>query len=418
MEERRAEQEQDRQRRQQHRDRAAHDPAGEARPGTVRIVDGHDPPDCQRIDPGADDREDRRQQRHRRDHGEEDDDRAGDADGPQDHELEQDEPDQTQQHGQAGEEHRPPGRRDGRHDGVRDPVGLVRRPGRELLAEAARHQQRVVDTEAKPQERREVEDEDAHRRHARDAEDRGERDDDRRPADDERNAGRHDRTEHEQERNRRQRQRDDLAPLEVRLRHVLDVAVERRPAGDLDADPGRVGEALDDAGQRGGRVVGRDREEHDVVGRAAIGGDLARRERVREDANDVRRVWHVADRRGGRRLELRRAGRQRVAVVDDDDRRGRRLELRLEQRLRPGRFEVVEDEAAGAEGTDDIRCDRDGDREDREPRGDDPPAPPDRESAEAREETVGRRPDLGLRGGGHAVLMLYSRGGSDGRGLW
>ena len=418
VEERRAEQQQDRQRRQEDRDRAAHDPAREAGPRAVRVVDGHDPPDREGIDPGADDREDRRQQRHGGDHREEDDDGAGDPDGPQDHELEQDEPDQSEEHGQAGEEDRPPGRRDGRDDGVRHPVRLVRRPGRELLAESARHQQRVVDAEAQPEERREIEDEDAHRRDARDAEDRRERDDDRRPADDERNAGGDDRSEHEQERDRRQGQRDDLAPLEVRFRHVLDVAVERRPAGDLDSQPGRVGEALDDAGQRGRRVVRRDREEDDVVGGPAVGRHLARRERVRKDADDVRRRRHVLDRLGRGGLELRRAGCQRVAVVDDDDRRRRRVELLLQQRLRPGRFEVVEDEAAGPERADDVRGDRDRDREDREPRGDDPPAPPDGESTEAREETVGRRPDLGLGGGGHAVLMLYSRSGSDGLALW
>jgi hypothetical protein len=105
-------------------------------------------------------------------------------------------------------------------------------------------------------------------------------------------------------------------------------------------------------------------------------------------------------------------------VVDDDDCRRRRVELRLEERLRAGRLEVVEDEAAGPQRADDVRGDRDRDREDRQPDSDDPPAPADGESAEAREDTVGRGPDLGLRGGGHAAPMLYSRGGSDGLALW
>ena len=69
-----------------------------------------------------------------------------------------------------------------------------------------------------------------------DEEDRRERDEHRRPADDQRHAGRHHRPEDDQQRERRQRQRDQLAPPQVGLGHGLDVAVERRPAGQLDVE--------------------------------------------------------------------------------------------------------------------------------------------------------------------------------------
>jgi hypothetical protein len=119
---------------------------------------------------------------------------------------------------------------------------------------------------------------------------------------------------------RGQRQRDQLALAEVGLRHLLDVAVERRPTGQLDVEAVGVDEAIRDPGQRGGRVVRRDREEDDVVGRVPVGRDLAGRERVRDDSGDVRRGRERVRRRRGRRIEFRRSGAKRVAVEDDDDR--------------------------------------------------------------------------------------------------
>ena len=54
-------------------------------------------------------------------------------------------------------------------------------------------------------------------------------------ADRERHARRDEAAEHEQQGERGERQRDQLRPLEVALGDRLDVAVERRAAGDLDA---------------------------------------------------------------------------------------------------------------------------------------------------------------------------------------
>ena len=62
--------------------------------------------------------------------------------------------------------------------------------------------------------------------------------------------GRHGRAEDHEQRQRRQRQRDDLAPLEVGLRHGLHVAVEGGPAGQLDRQARRLVQALAQDRQR------------------------------------------------------------------------------------------------------------------------------------------------------------------------
>ena len=73
-------------------------------------------------------------------------------------------------------------------------------------------------------------------------------------------------------------------------------------------------------------------------------------------------VADVADRVGGGDLERRRPGLERRAREDDDQRRRRRTQLGLEERLGPRRFEVVEDEPAGAELAGDLRRERERDR--------------------------------------------------------
>ncbi len=112
-----------------------------------------------------------------------------------------------------------------------------------------------------------------------DDEDRGQGDEDGRAADDERDAGRHDGAEDEEQRQRRQRQRDDLAPLQVLLGHRLDVAVERRTAGELDLEARRLAQSRSRRiGSAAGESSGRQVEEDDVVGGVPVGRDLARRE--------------------------------------------------------------------------------------------------------------------------------------------
>ena len=237
VEERGAEQEQQRERRDQHGDRAAHHRAGEGRPAPVRGRPDRHPTDRELVDPGADDRQQGGHEGQRRRDRKTHDDRAGDPDRAQDHELEQDEPEQAEQHRQAGEEHRPPRRRDRRPDRIRD-VLLPAAARGQLLAEAARHEQRVVDAEPQSQQRGEIEHEHAHRHERRDHEDRGERDEHRRPADREGDAGRHERAEHQEQGDRRERQRDHLASTQVLFRDALDIAVECRSAGQRHLQPG------------------------------------------------------------------------------------------------------------------------------------------------------------------------------------
>ena len=144
------------------------------------------------------------------------------------------------------------------------------RPERQLLAEPAGHQQRVVHAEPEPEQGREVEHEDAHRGQRRDDEDRRQRHDHRRAADHERHAGRDHRAEHQQQGQRRQRERDDLASPQVRLGHGLDVAVERRATGQLHRQ-GRTpagGARAGSAGRRASRrPAGRGRRRRRRCGR-------------------------------------------------------------------------------------------------------------------------------------------------------
>ena len=372
VEERRAEEEQEGEGRDEDRDGVAHHPSGEARPRPLGPGRPRHPPDGESVDPGPEDGQDRGQERQRRGDRQGDDDRAGDPDRAQDHELEQDQPEQAEEHGQPAEEDGPSGRRDGDPDRRRDAVRAVGLE-RELLAEPAGHQQRVVDAETQPEQGREVEHEDAHRRQRGDDEDPGQRHDHRRATDHQRDPGRDQRAEDEEERERRQRQRHELAPLQVGLGDGLDVAVEGRAAGQLDRQARRLVQSVAEDRQGLRRIVRRQVEEDDVVGRVPVGRDLARREQVRHDARDVRRGRDVADRVGRGDLEGGRPRLERRAREDDDERRGRRPELGLEERLGPGRFEVVEDEPAGAQLARHLRGERDGDDEQGDPGGDDPP---------------------------------------------
>jgi hypothetical protein len=314
VQERRAQQEQEREGRNEDRHGPAHHPPRESCPGSLGRWLRTDLADRESVEAAAEDRQQGRQQRQRGRDGEGDDDRPRDSDRAQDHELEQHEPEQAEQDREAAEEHGAPGGRHGDAHRGGDAIRFELRLFGELLAEPAREQERVVDAQAKPQQGRQVEHEDAHRRELGDDEDRRHRDQDARPADHERHARRDQRSEDDQQRQGREGQRDDLASLEVALADVLHVTVERRPAGELDSQARRVTQALTEDRQGVGRVVRGQVEQHDVVCRVAVGRDLARLEQVRHDADHVRSRWDVAHRRSGRGLELGAAGRERVGV--------------------------------------------------------------------------------------------------------
>ena len=189
----------------------------------------------------AADRQHGGQQGQRRRDRQADDDGAGDADRAQDHELEQDEAEQPEQHGQAAEEDRPAGGRDGR---CGPPPATAFRAGPvasgQLLAEAARHQQRVVDPEAEPEERREVEHEDAHRRDRGDEEDRRQGHEDAAPPT---TSGTPAATTDPKTRSSASAASGrEMISLRCRSCSLtrLDIAVERRAAGELDLQVRRL----------------------------------------------------------------------------------------------------------------------------------------------------------------------------------
>ncbi len=403
MEERQAEQEQEPERGDEHRHRMVHDPAREAGPGALSVRRHGHLANREGVQARSEDREHRRQQGQGRQHGEEHDDRPGHPDRAQDHELEQHEPDEPEQDGQATEEHGSPGRCHGRLDGRADDR-LPRRPtlgsrrnsleidrtAGQLLAESAGEQQRVVHAQAESQQRGEVQHEDAHRGQAGKAVDHGQRGNDCGSADGQRHRRGHQRAEHDDQRQAGQWQRDQLAPPQVGLRHALDVAVEGRPTGQLDVEIGRMAEEGLEDRQDVGRVVGGEVEEEDVIRGVAIGRDLAFRQQVRQLADDVRRGGKPGRGSRGGCLEGRGSRQQRVAVVDDGDRRRRRAELLSEGRSGARRFERIEAEAAGLEGAAGARCERDREQDQDRPGGHDPPAAPVHESPEALKRTHAR----------------------------
>ena len=247
MQERETEDQQEGQRRDEHRHRPAHDPASEPGPRALHARHGRHASDREPIQVPTTENESGRQQGQRCGHGQTDDDRPGDAHRAQDHELEQDQPEEPQEHGQTAEEDRPPG---GGHGDAHGFVDLVETAPGQFLAESAGHQQRVVHPEAEPEEGREVEHEDTHGRHARDHEDHRQGDDHGRTADDQRDARRHDRAEDEQQRQRREGQRDELAPTQVLLADGLHVAVEGGPTGEFHRQARRLPQPLAEDGQR------------------------------------------------------------------------------------------------------------------------------------------------------------------------
>ena len=291
----------------------------------------------------------------------------------------------------GAEEDRAPGGRQGDSHRVGHAIRAVRPEG-QLLTEPAGHEERVVDAEAQPEQRGQVEHEDAHRHDRGHDEDPGQGHDDRRATDRQRDARRDRRSEHDQEGQRRERQRDDLAPAEVRLGHRLHVAVEGRAAGELDVEAGRRVEALAEDRQRLGRVVGRQ------VGNTMswpCGGRPRLARHGRDDPGHVRRRQDVTDGRRGGHLELGRPRQPVRAAEDDDQGRGRRPQLRAEEGLRPRRFQVVEDEPAGAQLARHLLGERDRDQEQGDPGADDPPRAAHHEAAESIE---GRRQGCQLEG--------------------
>ena len=135
-------------------------------------------------------------------------------------------------------------------------------------------------------------------------------------------------------------------------------------------------EDVADPGQGEGRVIGREVEVDDVVGRVAVDRHLVRREGVRDHVDDVVGRGDRRHRLRRRGLELRLAGPERRRVEDDRDRGFGYAEPVVEQLLGPGRLEILPDEPAGPQRAARLRCQGNGGHEQDDPRPDEPPSPP------------------------------------------
>ena len=145
VQEGRAQQQQQRQRGHEEEQRPLHHAACQPCPGSALHAGPPRPAHGQAVEAWTQEGEHGRQQRQRRGDRQPNHDRPVEADRAQHHEVEQHQPDQPEQHGQPREEDRPPGGGDGRRYGLLDARRAI--ACGKLFAEAARHQQRVVDAQ-------------------------------------------------------------------------------------------------------------------------------------------------------------------------------------------------------------------------------------------------------------------------------
>ena len=214
------------------------------------------------------------QHRHRDDDQPADPDRAGLGERRQGQRRESDHDGQSRGH------HSGPRRLNGAYGGVDRCQAAV-----QLLPEARDDEQRVVDADAQPHHRRDVEHEDGHRLELRGDSDDAEGDRNREDADDDRERRGDERPEGEHQHGERQRQRVLLGLPRILRADGADVVVERGIAGDLDVEavgmrqpPQRTAHRLaqlrDDGPAHIGRACrcqGRDQE-----GRMAVRADECR----------------------------------------------------------------------------------------------------------------------------------------------
>ena len=235
-EERRAEDEQERQGRDQDRDGTGHDRVRHALPARLagdvgRLADGpaERPPDpiaqsghAARVDARPEHAQDRRQERQREEHGRGHGERSTDAERAQGGRLEQEQPGQADRDREPGEGHGLAARGDGDLDRGGDVPALA-----QLLAEAADHEQRVVDGEGQAEHRRDVLDVDRELGHLGGEVDAAEGRRDRQGGDDQGQAGGDERREDEDEDEGGERERDGLR-LDQLLLRLLGLVLGRR----------------------------------------------------------------------------------------------------------------------------------------------------------------------------------------------
>ena len=229
MKERRAQQEDERDDRDEHEKRPAHDrcrdrvpPSGARR---VRLEDRNAPAPEVASEYG----EKRGQERQAVEHRARDDDRARDAHRREERPLIEEHPGDTDRDGEAGERDRASGRR--HRDGQR----VVAAPtAPHLLAESVRDEERVVDRDAQADERHHVQGVDGHVGHARDEEHPGDAADDREHTDTERYESGDDRAEDDEKQDEREREGDGLGAAKVLLQDLVEPAVDREHARGLD----------------------------------------------------------------------------------------------------------------------------------------------------------------------------------------
>ena len=219
---RRAEGNQEGQRRQRHGEWAAHHGTGETRPRAALVhLAAPQTADGESVYARPEEAQDRWHQRDAGGYGDRHSDRTGNADAPQNRKIKEGEAGQAEHHRDAREE-------DGatrRSNGALHRVTEFRTTA-ELLAESRNKKERIIYAEPKAEQRGEIQHEDAHPRCLRNTKDRCKRNDHGCTANREWQPRRNGRSKDKQQDHCRKRKADQLTTLEVRFRDALNVCIE------------------------------------------------------------------------------------------------------------------------------------------------------------------------------------------------
>ena len=233
VQERQAHHEEHAQRRQEKEEGTTHDPERRAVPEAHPARPG--PGQATRVDAVAEHGQEGGQEGQREHDAERDDDDAAHAHGEEVRPVEEEQPREPGGDGHAGEAHDAARRR----HGARERLAQVS-ARRELLAVTAHDEERVVDGDARADERADVDGvlrdlgDAGEGGHDRDAAHDGER------ADADRKGGRGDGPEHVEEHEERERERDHLGADQVVLEDAIEIVHVRDAAGAIDGQAVRV----------------------------------------------------------------------------------------------------------------------------------------------------------------------------------
>src|SRR5579864_1044643 len=236
--------------------------------------------------------------------------------------VEENQSEQANRDGNAGEGHGAPGGGDGRGDSLLDTAAT-----REFFAEAADHEERIIDAETQAEERSDVQDEDGEGCKMSQAEDQSERDDNRASTNQRGQHGSDDRAEDEQQRDDGEGEGQGFRAPQIVFADGLDILVEDRAAANAGLEIRDSLQASLQFGQKRWRAIRVRLEQHIDIGGMAIDRNLARVIDKAEDGGYLRPRRYADQGRLGFLRKLRAI--HRVPLAGEDDLYNRLIEVQV-----------------------------------------------------------------------------------------